>query len=283
MPSPIPRSPSPSGLPVGDFNGDGKLDVVTGSTTASIYLLLGDGTGGVGAPARFSTVVLGPACSAWLSAADLNGDDKLDVVAASSSDGQFSVLLGNGAGGFEPGATSSVFAVPFTDASGVLVADLNGDGKPDVVVAAVTYLQSPGSTISVFAGNGDGTFQPAVHYNPVPSLILTLAAGDFNGDGLTDLVLGGPPLGVILGNPDGTFQSPLGYYAGNYPGVPVLADLRRVGVLLDLVVVGAPFEGGTLTISLGDGDGSFQPPVKYSTPGQSIQYVAVGDFNGDGA
>jgi hypothetical protein len=166
-----------------------------------------------------------------------------------------------------------------------MIADLNGDGKPDLAVANVGSFTAAGSTISVFPGNGDGTFGPAVQYNPVAQPIFVMAAGDFNGDGLTDLVFTSASdnnpsrVGVIFGAADGTLQSPLSFIVGPLPRVPVLADLNGDGVL-DMVAatVGT---GGNLSVLLGNGDGSFQPAVSYPAAA-GAQYVAVGDFNGDG-
>jgi hypothetical protein len=270
------------GLAVGDFNGDGKLDVVAPNATGSILVLLGDGTGKLGAPANFST---GETFPGKLAVGDLNGDHKLDVVSVNSINNHISVLLGSGNGSLQAATTITSLGGNPSSSFGVVISDLNGDGNPDLAVANVSSFTATGSTISVFAGNGDGTFGPAVQYNPVALPIYLMAAGDFNGDGLPDLVFTAESgvlaaqVGLILSSANGTLQSPLSYPVGPTPGQPVLADLNADGVL-DLV---APTTGtgGSLSVLLGNGDGSFQPAVIYPAAAGAA-YVAVGDFNGDG-
>jgi hypothetical protein len=265
---------------LGDFNGDGKLDVVVSSLIGGVVLLPGDGKGNLGDPVNFST---GESLPGKLAVADLNGDHKLDVVSVSPQDNKISVLLGNGNGTF---AAPTVYASGGGPNStyGVLLADLNGDGVPDIAVAnQITSGASP--TIWVFPGNGDGTFGTPAQYNPVAQAIWVLGAGDFNGDGLTDLVFTSSSdtlplqMGVIFGGANGALGSPASYSVGPAPGQPVLADLNGDGVL-DMV---APATGtrGNLSVLLGNGDGSFQPAVSYPSAAGAM-FVAVGDFNGDG-
>ena len=128
------------------------------------------------------------------------------------------------------------------------------------------------------------TFGPLVQYNPVAAD--GLAAGDFNADGLPDLVFSAASdvapaqLGVIFGSANGTLQSPRSYVVGPSPGQPLLADLNGDGVL-DLVEPAAYGTSGNLSVLLGNGDGSFQPAVSYPAAA-GAHFVAVGDFNGDG-
>jgi hypothetical protein len=93
----------------------------------------------------------------------------------------------------------------------VAVADVNGDGKPDVVVANFWT-----STMGVLLGNGDGTFQPAVSFNAGIHSPTAIAIADVNGDGKPDLVVGiwSGGVGVLLGNGDGTFQPAVAYASG---------------------------------------------------------------------
>ncbi len=269
-------------LAVGDFNGDGKLDVVAPNATGGILVMLGDGGGKLGVPANFST---GETLAGTLSVGDLNGDHKLDVVSINAVNNHISILLGNGNGSFQAPTSIALGGNP-DSAFGVVIADLNGDGYPDLAVANVSSFTAAGSTISVFPGNGDGTFGPAIQYDPVGQPIYLMVAGDFNGDGLPDLVFTSEAdtspsqVGVIFGAANGTFQSPASYAVGLTPGPPVLADFNGDGVL-DLVVAPSTGSSGNVSVLFGNGDGSFQPAV--SLPAAAgAQSVAVGDFNGDG-
>jgi hypothetical protein len=284
--APISTPTSPPVIPVGrpvvgDFNGDGKLDIVAPNVSGAILVLLGDGAGKLGAPTSFNT---GETFPGNLTVGDINGDHKLDLVSINAVNNHISVLLGNGNGTFQ--APTSIALGGNPDSSfGVVIADFNGDGNPDLAVANVSSFTASGSTISVFPGNGDGTFGPAVQYNPVALPIYLMVAGDFNGDGLPDLLFTTESdafpaqVGVIFGGANGTLQSPLIYPVGPMPGPPVLADFNGDGVL-DMVIA-AFGTGGNLSVLLGNGDGSFQPAV--TIPGAAgARFVAVGDFNGDG-
>jgi len=170
------------GLPVvGDFNGDGKLDVavpgrghtVPGPGPVAVFLGNGDGT--------FQSEVdyQVPWFGVFAAVADVNGDGKLDIVNNGTA-----VLLGNGDGTFTVGSSFNLN----NSAANVQIEDLNGDGQLDL--AATTVSNDGSQTLNILLGNGDGTFQ-----NPI-----TFAAGvgsgdmgiaDFNNDGLLDFAIGG--------------------------------------------------------------------------------------------
>jgi hypothetical protein len=272
------------GVAAGDLNGDGKLDVIAGSNDG-IFVMLGDGRGNLSSPVDIG---FGPNPT-QVALADLNGDKKLDAVVLDSLNSNFWVLLGNGDGTFQP-ATRYPMGTAQGLAPGILVADLNGDGNLDVAVTGATpvpnaqFVYNNGS-ILVFSGNGDGTLQPGIQYNPSANTTWALVTGDFNGDGLPDLVFVSgrqstpTQVGLMFGKPDGTFQSPPSYAVGQIPGLPVLADLNGDGVL-DMVVANAGVTGN-LSVLIGNGDGTFQPAVTYPTAFGAVS-VVVGDFNGDG-
>src|SRR2546428_136988 len=153
-------------LVVGDFNGDGKLDLaVANSSSTDISVLLGNGDGTF-QPATSYGAGVGP----WaVVGGDFNGDGEPGGVA---------VLLGRGDGSFQLAGGYATGPYP----QSIAVRDLNGDGKLDVAVAAGS------GAISVLLGKGDGSFEPAFNYNANASS-QSVAVGDFNGDGKLDLVL----------------------------------------------------------------------------------------------
>lgn len=157
----------------------------------------------------------------------------------------------------------------------ITTADFNGDGIPDV---AILGSISSGPTLSVFLGRPDASFSPRVDYS-VQAIGFTV--GDFNGDGKTDVIVLDKTGSIMWGNGDGTLQAPvpLNQNIGGYSAV-ASSDFNGDGKL-DLLVLTPNFgSGATLAILLGNGDGTFQPPVTYSIP--VAPYLALGDFTGDG-
>jgi len=151
-------------------------------------------------------------------------------------------------------------------------ADLNGDGKLDLVVVTLS------GSVSVFLGNGDGTFQKPVNYatfEPVAVIV-----GDFNGDGKLDLAVLCQPstVSVFLGNGDGTFRPAVNYPTGYLTDHGITVDVNGDG---KLDIVTANQRTNTVSVLLGNGDGTFAPHVDYGI-GEVPTNVAAGDFNGDG-
>ena len=222
-----------------------------------------------------------------VAAADVNGDGKPDLVVASECSytdciqGTVSVLLGNGDGTFQPAVTYSSGGYY---ATAVAVADLNGDGKPDLVVS--NWCPSSGCTsagVSVLMGNGDGTFQPAVSYIAGTGRALSVAVGDMNGDGIPDLIVGTEEqVSVLLGNGDGTFQPWVGYgLDGSSAQSVAVADVNRDGKP-DILFACDLSDGANLGVLLGNGDGTFQKELTYGAGGYGASSLAVADVNGDG-
>jgi len=280
----------PGALAVGDFNHDGKLDAVVLMGGAYICFLKGQGDGTF-QPSDAVLIYLENEefDAATLVAADLNHDGKLDLVAA--GDYTSAVLLGVGDGTFQLAAYTGEGL-----GRALLSADINGDGVPDVVFGSPSNSAQPATwQVWMLLGNGDGTFGSGPNYNllPVNNSSLTplngissgpAIAGDFNGDGKTDLAVfesnvGAGLIAVLLGKGNWAFQAPVSTATAQGCGYAfVLADFNGDGKM-DLACSSwvGPF------IYLANGDGTFQPPLNVPTPNYPVaESLAAGDFNGDG-
>ena len=272
--SELTTGPSPISVATGDFNGDGKLDLVVANSGSSndISVFLGNGDGTFQSAAAYGAGLVPYA----VVVGDFNGDGKLDIVVANTDSNNVSILLGNGDGTFQQALNYSVGTAPRSMAVG----DFNADGKLDLVVG-----NSFSNDVSILLGNGDGTFQAALTYTTgfSPS---SVAVGDFNSNGKLDLAVvnfGTSNLSILLGNDDGTFQPAVNYSDGAIPVSVVVGDFNGDGKL-DLAVanIAAGNIGpGSVSVLLGNGDGTFQTALDYGV-GSNPNSVAVGDFNGDG-
>jgi len=208
---------------------------------------------------------------AWIAAADLNGDGKLDLATAVFQDNAVAVSLGNGDGTFQ----SSIEYPVAGRVIQVIAADLNGDGKLDL--AASTW----GGSVSVLLGNGDGTFQPRKDAAVGADTEEQLLAADFNQDSKLDIAvsLDSGLVAVLLGNGDGTFQPAADYRvdSGKAQGITA-GDFNQDG-RVDIAAV-AGFDSA-VSILLGKGDGTFQSAVEYPTRSGGTSLVAA-DLNQDG-
>jgi hypothetical protein len=174
--------------------------------------------------------------------ADVNGDGRPDLVVANWCDStacatsSIGVLLGNGNGTFQTAVDYS-WGAPLADS--VVVADVNGDGKPDLLVANEFDMSGVSGRVAVLLGNGNGTFQTAVIYESGGYEADSVAVGDVNGDGKPDLLVANQcinsqkcsgEVSVLLGNGDGTFQAPLPYPSGGSEAYSItLADVNGDG------------------------------------------------------
>lgn len=293
--APVRRSGfSPTSFAVGDLNGDGIPDIVSGSLVTPAPAGTGTGVAMLGNSRGFGAFSLvlpngtfqtpkiwSTSAISAVALGDLNGDGKLDLVETNPTpgNGNVAVLIGNGDGTFQSAVNYAVGTTP----EAVAVADLNGDGKPDVIVGNRTS-----GNISVLLNSGNGALNTAVDYlTPNTGTPESIAIGDFNGDGKPDIGVAisgvnATSIALFLGNADGTLQPyipiPSGFHSSAILRI-VAADFDGDGKA-DIAVT----DGSTLAVLLSSGNASFQSPVTYLVgPGAGINGIlAVADFNGDG-
>jgi len=257
---------------LGDFNGDGVLDLAVPGTPPRVSILLGNGDGTMGASRPLSDVSF----PQTVAVADFNGDGKLDLAIGEYDRTDLAIRMGNGDGAFSSGSSVPLDSSPRL----VVTGDFNGDGKVDLAA----LLGPPCNCIRILLGNGDGTFTQG---SKLSAMLYddALVAADFNGDGKLDLLVGGSssPARMFFGNGDGTFQSPVGsinWTNGTVgPIAPLLAaDFNNDGKM----DIAGTTDAFTLEVFLGNGNGRFQPAVSYPLPGGFPGGLTAADFNRDG-
>ena len=272
---------APQAVVVADVNGDGHADIVAANTGwDTLGLLLGNGDGTFQAVKEIQVT----SAPVTVVAGDFNGDGKTDLALPNNqgdtipgASNAISILLGKGDGTF--GVATNYTTPGPTQA--LQVADFDGDGKLDL--AAFSFSTTAAGTVTVLLGKGDGSFQVHGNYGGVASF--ASAVGDFNGDSHMDVAMLSRDdflVNVLLGDGSGSLSSiadsPIlnrnalstpDLFAGEFTGD---GKLDLVSTYLGL---------GGVTLSKGNGDGTFQAPQGMSMPGFGpIQ--TVGDINGDG-
>jgi hypothetical protein len=346
---------APQGIAVADFNNDGKDDLaVTCSASDRVAILLGDGIGAFSSPVFYDVGASPVAITAgFINAADPSPDlavadiaDSNVTVLRSNGDGTFindpinltnrffagsfptsvaianvtehmdgmsDIVVSDGTSDATSSNTMNVLVQDVPDPDGhlqffsparyvagqhpvaVAVADLNGDQKLDVVVANIGNDVDRGH-VSVFLNQGLGIFPTAIN-SDVGQRPDSIAIADFNGDGIPDIVVSNrdsDTISVLLGQGDGSFDLPTDYDTSdvNHPDGSIPAP-RFVVVghfhsaddgIADLAVVNygtfpeATPWAGSVSIFLGNGDGTFRPLVEYRSTNKFFYRAAVGNF-----
>jgi hypothetical protein len=257
----------PQTVAAADFNGDGKVDLVTANATGnSVSLLLGNGNGTFQSQSSISagTSLFG------IVAGDFNNDGKMDFAVTSYTSNQLYVALGNGNGTFQSLNSFGVGTTPV----GLMAADFNGDGNLDLATA-----NSGGDTVSVMLGNGAGSFSTSasIAAGTTPYMV---AAADLNNDGKIDIVIAersSNTVGIALGAGNGQFQTPTTLSTTTPNGIAV-GDLNNDGIP-DIAVSNS--DEDTASVFLGVGDGTFGSGVAWDA-GLRTYGVVIADFDQDG-
>ena len=268
-----------------DLDGNSRMDVVTafdrsysdGSLdNGFVSTRLGQGTSGLsfGAPIRSS----GGHNPGPMVAADLDNDGHADLVLCNASTPTLTLLYGSA-------TTAGAFTAPVTLQLGgnryayaVAVADFNGDGKPDLAVAA-----SGGSSVLLFLQNTGGGFSGVTPITlTVNGTPYSIATAVLEGGGHQDLAvgLGNGKLAILKGNGDGTFQTETDYPCGTTPAAIKIADLD--GANGPDIAVADYTAGSSVIIFLNNGSGAFGTGTAYATGDAYAIDLAIGDLNNDG-
>jgi len=288
---------APSGIVVGDLDGDGDGDLaVANEGSDTLAILPGNGDGSFGNTVETETArTLGD-----LAAPDMDGDGLADLAVAAADlgpRGGVSVMAGGGDGSFAETSFCRTGAEP----TGVSASDLDGDGDPDLAVAFAGNAPLYAGGVSVLLNQGNGALGPAANH-PAGWTPAAVAAGDLDCDGAADLTViynsryfGDPEhvagIAVLRGRGDGTFlPAALMETEGAHSSL-ALGDLDGDGNT-DLVLTPRfdwgipprdPARSRSVIVRLGNGDGTFEGPVFYLTPGHHCRFVTVRDLNRDGA
>jgi hypothetical protein len=311
---------TPEFATVADFNGDSVPDLaitLTNGPVASgpvVVIAIGNGTGNftvasAGSQPIQPTGVLANAVPTGIIAGDFNGDNKSDLAIVDENilspscpptcpNGFVDILLGDGLGSFGAPTRFTVGTAPWN----IVVGDFNNDSHQDLAVTNQGITATPGTTVSILLGSGNGSFTAAASAT-VGHAPQGLAISDFNGDGKQDLAVansGDGTVTTLLGNGAGAFAPSAGspYAVGAGVSAVAVADFNGDGkpdvVTSDTNAPGA----GTITVLRGNGDGTFQTGIPFNLPkdpdllpnppgpdavadNAGPFFVAAGDFNRD--
>ena len=277
---------NPLGITAADFNGDGNLDIAvtntaysgTGSTRA-IGILRGSANGAFAAVAGVPT----PNVAQSIVAADFNGDGKPDMATVNLTDNYLTVYQNTVTSPTSPFAFATPVHYPAGSGGGnrdLVAADFNGDGRPDIAVA-----NTVGGNALVFINNpsSPGTFLNSVAY-ATGSYPQSIAYGDVNGDGKTDLIVGNTnsfTVSVLKGTGTGAFSAAVNYSVGDRMVSVQLANLTA-DTKPEIVALKSPLNPSTIAVLTNSGTGTFGAATNYNTAYNTERRIVTGDFNLDG-
>jgi hypothetical protein len=275
---------------IGDFNGDGKLDLLlpfvtaysTLDTSTSFEVLLGNGDGTFQTAGAFPTAMFPGA----VPVADFNGDGRLDAIWESDHQ-SITILLGDGEGGYR--ISQQIPRGTYGGLGSPLVEDFNGDGRPDMAFIITGPGPTDGTRLAVLLGNGDGTFQATVY--PIPDgSTYEVEVGGIYYPLAYQVTVGGFDFSIgtdrstltFLGSGDGSSEPgnvDLSLSGVKFIGTPVFADFNGDGQL-DAAVAGIVNGSSEIFVFLGDGKGGYSLSQTIADP--TFNDPLLGDFNGDG-
>jgi type II secretory pathway component GspD/PulD (secretin) len=264
-----------------DVNADNFQDlIVANSTDNTLSILLGNGDGTFQNPLAPAPATGAGPVSIATGTFDAKNNTNIDLAVANQLGNSLTILLGNGDGTFTAASGSPIKTG--NRPTSVVPAILSTGGQTDLIVA-----NQKDNTISVFIGNGDGTFLPAVNY-PTGNAPTGLCVADFNNDGKLDLAVTNQndnTVWIYLGNGDGTFGKPVSFAVGQAPVYVASADFNGDNIL-DLAVANngaatSTNSGDSVSILLGNGDGTFSAATDFPA-GNGPTSIAIADYNVDG-
>ena len=257
----------PNSVASGDFNQDGKSDIVFSDYFGhNIAVMLGGWQSAV----QYSNGCTGTSSSVVTD--DFNRDARLDLAVANPDDHKVGILLGQGDGTFSAATTYLAGSNPYRLAT----ADFDGDGKPDIAAA------NWGDGVNILRGNGDGSFLAAVSM-ATPDCSNAIARGDFDRDNNVDLVIAAcnESLDVLIGNGDGTFGAPVYYALDTVPVAVTTGDFNNDGNIDIVTGTSQLGVGHSVAVLLGNGDGTFQAATALYDDTDPAS-VSAADVNRDG-
>lgn len=267
----------PHSVTTADVNDDNKPDIIVANSGGNnVGVFLNDGTGTFNDQATYPTDSGSNPNSVAI--ADVNGDNKPDIIVANSGESNIGVLLNNGAGTFNDQVK---YSTGFRSGSHyVTVADVNGDNKPDIIIAIFRE-----ANIAILFNNGTGTFnEPMTYSTESGSGPHSVTTADVNGDNELDILVANSELnnvGVFLNNGSGIFNDQVTYSTGpdSAPNAVTTADVNGDNKP-DIIV--ANYKASNVGVLLNNGTGTFNDQETYFTGSDSgPDFVTTADVNGD--